>query len=455
MLLNTILVFATFFTTIRADTPANCTFEDVQGTWTFYIGENGHDNTLNCNTSWKAVTQLRVHLLFPDIALDDDYNKGFWTMIYNQGFEVVINGTKFFAFSKYVASGSKVTSYCDQTMPGWSHDAQDVSKNWACFYGKKINSIQAPKVSNMAFLSSSKYDKPYRLNNDFIVAIIEKQNHWFPTVYREYEKLTLREMMYKAGGPKKFQSPPPRPVKKEDLEAADKLPTSFDWRDVNGVNYVSPIRNQLQCGSCYAFSTMGMFEARSRISSNLTTGYILSTQDIVSCSEYSQGCEGGFPYLISKYGIDFGLVEESCYPYEGKDSKCTESSSCARHYGNNDYHYVGGFYGACNEPLMRLELVKNGPFSVSFEVTSDFMHYKSGIYVNPGLKDKFNPFEITNHAVVVVGYGVDEKSGMKYWIVKNSWGTGWGEDGYFRIRRGTDELSIESIGVAVTVAKDF
>ena len=86
-----------------------------------------------------------------------------------------------------------------------------------------------------------------------------------------------------------------RPATTEELLASGELPSSFDWRNVNGVNYVSPIRDQGQCGSCYAFGTMAMFEARSRIRSNLSTGYILSTQDIVSCSEYSQGCEGGKP----------------------------------------------------------------------------------------------------------------------------------------------------------------
>ena len=65
-----------------------------------------------------------------------------------------------------------------------------------------------------------------------------------------------------------------------------------------------------------------------------------------------------------------------------------------------------------------------------------------------GLTDKFNPFEITNHAVLAVGYGADKKTGEKFWIVKNSWGKAWGESGYFRIRRGTDECSIESIAVS-------
>ena len=90
----------------------------------------------------------------------------------------------------------------------------------------------------------------------------------------------------------------------------------------------------------------------------------------------------GFPYLIGKYAKDFGLVDEQCFPYKAKDSPCHEQV-CPRHYGTG-YHYVGGFYGACNEVLMRLELLKNGPITVAFEVYSDFMNYKGGIYHHTG-----------------------------------------------------------------------
>ena len=96
---------------------------------------------------------------------------------------------------------------------------------------------------------------------------------------------------------------------------------------------------------------------------------------------------------------------------------------------------------------MRTVLVKNGPLAVSFEVYPDFQHYKGGVYVHTGLEDKFNPFQITNHVVVIVGYGREETSGQNFWTVKNSWGPDWGESGFFRIRRGSDECGIESIAV--------
>ena len=96
---------------------------------------------------------------------------------------------------------------------------------------------------------------------------------------------------------------------------------------------------------------------------------------------------------------------------------------------------------------MMENLVKNGPLAVSFMVYKDFMHYKSGIYQHTELTDHFNPFEITNHVVMVAGYGFDSELKQKYWLVKNRWGTEWGENGYFRIMKGVDECAIESIAV--------
>ncbi|KAF7699739.1 hypothetical protein HF521_002697 [Silurus meridionalis] len=290
-------------------------------------------------------------------------------------------GTWIFQISNYSQKGSVVTSYCDQTLPGWVHDV--LGNNWACFTGKKVQHVACKH----------------------------------------------------------------RPITPELRKMAAGLPEQWDWRNVNGVNYVSPVRNQASCGSCYSFATMGMLEARIRVQTNNTQQPIFSPQQVVSCSLYSQGCDGGFPYLIGKYVQDFGVVDEQCFPYTGKDSPCSVPSDCPRSY-ISDYHYVGGFYGACNEAAMMTELVRDGPMGVAFEVYPDFMHYKEGIYHHTGLRDSINPFELTNHAVLLVGYGRSQETGEKYWIVKNSWGTDWGEDGFFRIRRGTDECAIESIAVA-------
>lgn len=105
------------------------------------------------------------------------------------------------------------------------------------------------------------------------------------------------------------------------------------------------------------------------------------------------------------------------------------------------------FLTRCNEELMKLDLVKNGPVTVAFQVYSDFMFYQSGIYHHTGIGAKFNPFHDVNHGVLITGYGIDNATGEKFWTVKNSWGTTWGEQGYFRIRRGTNECNIESMAV--------
>lgn len=149
---------------------------------------------------------------------------------------------------------------------------------------------------------------------------------------------------------------------------------------------------------------MGMIEARLRVATKNQLQVNLSPQDIVSCSAYSQGCEGGFPYLIAgKYAHDHGVVAEECNPYTGKDSSCSAVKKCQRTYVAK-YRYVGGFYGACNEELMKMSLVESGPLSVSFEVEDDFMHYAGGVYHHTGNKlsanRDYNPFEVKIRATI-------------------------------------------------------
>jgi len=185
---------------------------------------------------------------------------------------------------------------------------------------------------------------------------------------------------------------------------------------------------------------------------------ILSPQDALSCSRYSQGCAGGFPYLTAgKYAEDFGFVEESCFPYTGTDGNCDKKcNNPSRLYKVNDYWYNGGYYGADNATIMQNEILARGPISVSFQVYDDFFNYKDGIYTHANTQDilGFNPFCVTNHAVVAVGWD-ETPEGVKYWIVKNSWGSSWGMDGYFYILRDPGyyggECGIESLTVGVDV----
>jgi len=251
------------------------------------------------------------------------------------------------------------------------------------------------------------------------------------------------------------------------------IPSSLDWRNNNGQNYVTPVKRQddrgngYGCGSCYAVAVLGVFESRIRIKSNNKYQPHLAIQDIVSCSPYSQGCDGGFPYLVGKHLEDFGVTEEGCMPYDlatyyqtspsisdyllGDDATCNKANKCnnynsQRWFGTN-YHYIGGYYGACSESEM-LKEVQNGPLTIGFWASQDLMYYRSGIWhhVNAPEITKHNgkrEWEKTNHAVVLVGYG--EEGGKKYWIAKNSWGQNWGENGYFRVSRGSDEGGFESM----------
>jgi cathepsin C len=448
---------------VACDTPANCTYEEIKGTWTFSVGQvyRTYDELKKSEgdcSNFQTAKKARFTLRYPDLVTDEYGNVGFWTLIYNQGFEVVIANRKYFGFSRYEGSMEDPISYCNETLPGFTHDI--LQRQWACYRGARDPTFNTcnkkqQKSEDVRFKPAFKMSQQvlatarYLPNPDFIRKINEVQNSWQATNYPEYEGKTLLEMQMREGGiASKHSRTSASPVTSEMLKITSGLPESFDWRNIRGQNFVSPVRNQAQCGSCYSFAAAGMMEAKIRIATNNTVRPVLSPQDVVECSPYSQGCNGGFPYLIGgKYAEDFGFAEESCNPYRGVDGQCRTKANCTRYYATK-YRYVGGYYGACNEEVMKLALVHEGPLAVGFEVYSDFRNYRGGVYVHTGLEDRFNPFELTNHAVLLVGYGVDSQSGLKYWTVKNSWSDTWGEQGYFRIRRGTDECAIESLAVS-------
>ncbi|XP_035206652.1 dipeptidyl peptidase 1-like [Stegodyphus dumicola] len=440
-----ILLF--FFHYVVSDTPANCTYEDIRGEWIFQEGKREGDSTIGCTNFTGPVTYtLTLNLLFPNVAIDEFGNKGYWTIVYNQGFEVVINYRKYFAFSAYKQDANGiVTSYCHKILPGWSHDI--LGKNWACYTGQKVEERNRINMHSANPLPSSRSSS---LNHNIMANEINRlQKSWTAFAYPELRNMSMSDLIRRAGGLKsRIYSPPPPFQENQKLDKSlSQLPAEFDWRNVNGINFVSPVRNQGECGSCYAFSSLAMLESRLRIMTNNTLKVVFSPQDIVSCSEYSQGCEGGFPYVIAgKYAQDFGVLPENCYPYEGHDDVCAVAK-CKRFYVA-EYKYVGGFFGGCNEELMKLDLLQNGPLTVAFEMYPDFMYYSSGIYHHTGVGARYNPFHLVNHGVLITGYGTDNATGEKFWIVKNSWGTGWGEEGYFRIRRGTNECNIESMAVS-------
>jgi len=221
-------------------------------------------------------------------------------------------------------------------------------------------------------------------------------------------------------------------VKQVFIQTTHELPAHFDWRDKDGIDWMTPVKDQGGCGSCWAFAAVGATEAKFNIyNNNPNLDLDLSEQQMVSngdvcCTDCGDCTSGGYPSRALNYTKYTGLVDETCFPYTGSNSQCNLCYNWqSRLRKIKDYFWVK----PNTIDAYKTALIDYGPLVVELNADEDIFYYIGGIYEPTGV------YASANHAVVLVGYDDAES----YWIVKNSFGTGWGENGYGKVAYGSIE----------------
>jgi cathepsin H len=223
--------------------------------------------------------------------------------------------------------------------------------------------------------------------------------------------------------------------------AGKAAPAAVDWRVEIEKTAPWPVKSQGHCGSCWTFSTVGSMESHYILKHAMAKN--LSEQQLVDCAGAFNnfGCNGGLPSQAFEYlHYAGGHDTESTYPYTAVDGPCAYDGKGAAQVAavNNITAYA--------EDELYDAIGTEGPVSIAYQVAHDFRYYHSGVYdgdceTGPGS---------VNHAVVAVGYGTD--AGVPYYIVRNSWGDSFGEDGYFRIVRNKNKCGLSDCASFPTVA---
>uniref|UniRef100_A0AC34QMM2 Peptidase C1A papain C-terminal domain-containing protein n=1 Tax=Panagrolaimus sp. JU765 TaxID=591449 RepID=A0AC34QMM2_9BILA len=245
------------------------------------------------------------------------------------------------------------------------------------------------------------------------------------------------------------------------------IPEEFDARD-KWPGFVHEVRDQGDCGSSWAFSSVLVSSDRMAILSDGKINVRLSPQQLLSCNQHKQrGCDGGYLDRAWWYIRKLGVVSEECYPYtSGKTQnpgECRmpkamlreENPVCVDPEAANHqiYKMTPPYRVSSRERDIQTEILTNGPVQATFLVHEDFFMYKSGVYQHTSLAEEKGRQYLGSgyHSVRIIGWGTDESTGkpVKYWLCQNSWGRDWGENGIFRIVRGENHCEIESFVIGV------
>merc|ERR1719187_1493636 len=231
----------------------------------------------------------------------------------------------------------------------------------------------------------------------------------------------LQEIYFTPMKPNPVETLPEKQLRKVNTTA---LPDSINWVEKGRV---TEVKNQGQCGSCWAFATAGALEGlRVKFGMRLTS---LSPQQLMDCDHKEHGCKGGWPANAMHYTHENGVESLSAYPYVGKVQQCKYKKQNSKIKNNGIYATSDG-----NEELLKNIVANYGPTTVAIQSNEDLTKYRGGVFHTT----KCQPDTAPNHAVLVVGYG--KEHGQDYWLIKNTWGVRWGEKGYVKFARNWNNM---------------
>lgn len=287
---------------------------------------------------------------------------------------------------------------------------------WKAEHGKTYPAGEEFTRMSIFFENKDRIDAHNELFEAGKVSFSLKLNHFADMTEEEFREMNKRN------------GPPLNLGDSVYVPSTRDIPTEVDWRKSD---YVTPIKNQGQCGSCWAFSTTGSMEGQMK---NATGELVsLSEQQLVDCSRKfgNMGCSGGLMDNAFKYIEKFGLETEEAYPYTGRDGKCTYDEKKVHVKAADIKGFVDVHSG--DEHALVNAIAEVGPISVAIDASHfSFQFYHSGVY-NSWLCSSTR----LDHGVLAVGYGVYDYRHIKepYYLVKNSWGEGWGLEGYIMMSR--------------------